>query len=156
MSDDPVQSIIAMLENIEGGVAGLTAEVHAARSASPHPRIKAEDIEAVQESAYDGANIATKQTIDRLNNKILDLQNIAGELKATVEPAKIAVVAQETSSWFVMSVFILVLLFSIAMAFLGGIYVTRSGSILSTEIGCKYFGARWSEKQDGSGFVCWR
>ena len=153
MSDDPVQSIIAMLENIEGGIAGLTAEVHAARSASIHPQIKNKDINAIHRAAHDGAALAASKSLQELNKKILILQAIATEGVKIVESARSNF--KSLSRWKI-AVAGLILLLSLMGMFLAGIYVTRSGSILSTEIGCEYFGARWSEKQDGSGFVCWR
>jgi len=107
---------------------------------------------AVEKAAERGASSSAA----RIAEKVDRLHRVSDQLETIILPARIAVrAAQEQPTWQTAAL-IFVVMFALSSAFISGVIATRTGLLLSSEVGCGYLGGNWSPRPDNDEFVCWR
>ena len=93
----------------------------------------------------------------------LDLSRHDGTIRKAAEDLQGIAYAVRTAErwtkwgpWWVKALAVVSVLLGLLASFVGGVVYTRSGLVMTSEVGCHYLGGQWSPKQDGSGSVCWR
>ena len=85
-----------------------------------------------------------------------NLRGVTQELRTALPAARRAKELGEGRPWLLWCLIAVAALLGLLAAFVGGVVYTRSGLVMTSEVGCHYLGGQWSPKQDGSGSVCWR
>lgn len=146
MSDDPIQAIVDKLDAIEKGVSSLTVNIRAM------PQASAVSTDAIERAAERGASNAAYEIADNVNS----LRRVAANLEIAIIPAEAAVKAYQELPKVQIPAMVLVALLGLSVSFIGGVFATRAGLLLTTQTSCEYLGGTWSPRQDNSEFVCWR
>ncbi|MBF0252081.1 MAG: hypothetical protein HQL35_15810 [Alphaproteobacteria bacterium] len=138
------QTLIDALDALEGQIAALSAAV------------KTADPTKIGQKAEDGARHGASSALSGLPQAARELQAVASDLRQYALPAaRMAQEAQQRRRWWKPALIGLIALLMLLSGFTGGVVAVRSGLTMSTEVGCRFLGGQWGQRQEGE-FVCWR
>lgn len=134
------QTLVDALDALEGQIEALSA------------RIKTVDPDALGRKAAEGASRGASGAMSDLRETSYSLQETARGLKDAVytfrewaiPAAERAAEAEQRRRWWKQpALVVLTVLLVLLGGFTGGVVVTRTGLIVSTEAGCRYLGGEW-------------
>ena len=135
------QTLIDALNALEGQIEALAA------------RIKTVDPDKVGEKAAEAASQGVAAAVSGLWDTSRSLQETARGLKDAARmlrkhalpAAERARNAEQRRRWWKPALVVLAVLVALLSGFTGGVAVTRMGLPINTEVGCRYFGGKWTE-----------
>lgn len=137
------QTLIDALDALESQVAALSEAV------------KAADPVKIGQRAEEGARRGAATAMADIPDTARILRESVRALEQALPAAQEAAGEASRVRWLVRGLITLVALLVPLSAFVGGVVYTRSGLTMSTEVGCRYLGGQWGQRQGGE-FVCWR